>query len=113
VTVKPLWELVGEIQGQGSRELGTNSPLETQGGTRWDVEEVGFAPCQYESVLCERAPLEQSDSDMEEATDIAILPPTTTEAGVPNARDLNAIDAVHEAEFRLLEQELSEVLIVR
>jgi hypothetical protein len=98
VTVKPLWELVGEIQGQGSRELGTNSPLETQGGTRWDVEEVGFA---------------QSDSDMEEATDIAILPPTTTEAGVPNARDLNAIDAVHEAEFRLLEQELSEVLIVR
>ena len=102
MAVKPLWELVGEIQGQGSRALGTNSPLETQGGTRWDVEEVGFAPCQYESVLCERAPLEQSDSDMEEATDIAILPPTTTKAGVPNV-----------PEFRLFEQELSEVWIVR
>lgn len=69
---------------KGSRELGTNSPLETQSGTRWDVEEVGFAPCRYESVLCERAPLEQSGSDMEEATDIAILPPTTTKSGVPN-----------------------------
>jgi hypothetical protein len=40
VAVKPLWELVGEIQGEGSREVGTNSPLETQGGTRWDAKEV-------------------------------------------------------------------------
>jgi hypothetical protein len=112
VAVKPLWELVGEIQGlqgQGSRELGANSPWETHGGTRWDVEVglgVDFPPYWYQTAISEWPSLAQSDYDTEDATGIAILPPTTTQAGVSNARGLNAINARYAAEFGRLEQEL-------